>query len=314
MQTVGSVLKEERLKQGLTLESISVDTKLPLRSLSAIESDQVSTFGSQFFYKSFVKQYASRIQVDYRAIAPQVEAQASEIPVPPLPGETTHPPDVPAIDPPKSRARLRWVFPSVALIAVLVGCSGVYAWWEGQHGLTEAGTPAAASAAASQSTTPIQASSSSDSTPSTATSTTSGDASSSSGGASPVAAPDASPKSEQAVTPDAVPTASASEVQLKLSALEQVWVSVIADGNSIFTGVLQARDTKVFESRETAKIRIGNAGCVQVVYNGRSIGALGPRGQVLTAVFTPQNYEILSNEGQPPPVAQLGLTKYTIGE
>jgi cytoskeleton protein RodZ len=317
MQTVGSVLRAERLKQGLTLELVSAETKLPLRSLNAIEKDEIGAFSSPFFYKSFAKQYASRIRVDWGGIAALVEAKASEIPAPPLPGENEHLPDVPAINPPDSSAQSRWMFPSVALVAVMVGCSGVYAWWEGPHATRGVDAPAAVAAKPTptaaqitppRSTVPINTSAPLDATrpgntgavdaPSTDT---------------PPSAPVAAPKAAPLVTPEASPSAAASEVQLKLSALERVWVSVVADGKSMFNGVLEVRDTKVFESKATAKIRVGNAGGLEVEYNGRSIGALGSRGQVLTAVFTPQTYEILNSQASPL-APHVDLTKDPIGE
>ncbi len=303
MQTVGSVLREERLKQGLTLELISVQTKLPLRSLSAIESDDLSPFGSAFFYKSFVKQYASRIPVDYGEIAPLVEARAGEMPAPPLPGEKDRQlPDVPAIDPPGGSVT-RWVLPTVALVAVLVGCSGIYARWEAQRAVNGVTKPVASLTAAPQSEKSAP--------PADAPAAGSGhtDASSNSRASNspaetaPDPAPAAAHKSETAVTRQTVSSATGNEVQLELSALEPVWVSVAADGKSVFTGVLETRETKRIESRETAKILVGNAGGLKFVYNGRPVGPLGPHGQVLTAVFTRQNYQILSRqtaESMPP--------------
>ncbi len=307
MRTVGSLLKDERLKQGLTLELVSVETKLPLRSLCAIEADDLTAFGSAFFYKSFVRQYASRIRIDYGEIASLVEARASEMPPPPLPGERDGKlPDVPAINPPR-HSDSRWVFPTAALVAVLVGCSGIYAWWEGQHVLNGVSTqtpssmpnlppesvPAAVTPTADAPTTPATTSSLGTSR------------------ATPLAT---AQESEAPATRAVISQVSGSDVQLKLSALERVWVSVVADGKSSFSGILQASEIKIFESRETATIRVGNAGGLQVVYNGRSIGALGPRGQPRTAVFTPQNYEILNHQAAELAAPLVELTKYPVGE
>jgi cytoskeleton protein RodZ len=326
MQTVGSVLREERLRLGLTLETVSADTKLTPRSLIAIESDDISTFASAFFYKSFVKQYAAWLMVDYSQIALLVEDRAGEIPPPPLPGRRDRLVSVLAMDTSQNGSGSRWMFPSLALIAVLIGCSGVYAWWEGQHGPNAKNPVMPASEAHSKvSVAVVQVPPTGNIVPATATSTTVGSGASNPessttlpAGSPPVVSPEGTPQAEPASTPvtgptaSAIPAAFAAEVQLKLSALERVWVSVMADGKSTFSGVLEVSETRFFESRESAEIKVGNAGGLQVVYNGKSIGALGPRGQVLTAVFTPQSYEILGNHVAPAPHVE--LTKYPVGE
>ena len=75
--------------------------------------------------------------------------------------------------------------------------------------------------------------------------------------------------------------------------MEKSWLSIDSDGKRVYSGLLAAADTKVFEGRETARVRTGNAGGIRVVFNGREIGRLGSRGEVLTVLFTPTDYEIL---------------------
>ncbi|HEX4807675.1 MAG TPA: DUF4115 domain-containing protein [Bryobacteraceae bacterium] len=67
----------------------------------------------------------------------------------------------------------------------------------------------------------------------------------------------------------------------------------MSDGKQIYSGVLQVDQSKILESRKSALIRTGNAGGVEVVFNGKQIGPLGPKGQVRTVVFTKDNYEIV---------------------
>src|SRR5208283_2444809 len=139
MRTVGSLLREERLKQGLTLEMVSVDTRISLANLEAIEVDDLGHFSSPFFYKSFVKQFAGALQMDGTDLGKLLESQASAIPAPPVPGEDTRPlPNVPALRQARQTSAARWAIPAASLLIVLVGCSGVYAWWESAHGVARA--------------------------------------------------------------------------------------------------------------------------------------------------------------------------------
>jgi len=82
-------------------------------------------------------------------------------------------------------------------------------------------------------------------------------------------------------------------VALNLSATEPTWVSVTSGGKEVFSGILEPSQSKTLTGLDAAKMKVGNAGGVAVLWNGKSIGPIGERGQVRTVMFTPQNYEIL---------------------
>jgi hypothetical protein len=89
-----------------------------------------------------------------------------------------------------------------------------------------------------------------------------------------------------------------------LSALEPTWLTVTADGKQKFSGTLEPEQKKSFEGHERGRIKTGNAGGISLVFNGKPIGVVGPRGQVRTVVFTRNNYEILE------PPASVGVTSF----
>ena len=82
-------------------------------------------------------------------------------------------------------------------------------------------------------------------------------------------------------------------VVLNLSATEKTWISITSDGKEIFSGVLQPSQTKTLTGSDVAKLRIGNAGGLEIQWNGKTIGPVGPRGQVRVVVFTPENFQVL---------------------
>jgi cytoskeleton protein RodZ len=277
MRTVGSFLREERLKQGLTLEMVSVDTRISLVNLEAIEADELGHFSSPFFYKSFVKQFAGALQLDTADFAEMLGSQATAIPAPAVPGEETRPlPDVPALQHARRRSVVRWALPAVSLLVVLVGCSGIYAWWEGSRG--------AGLGLASPSPTKLSLPAPRGSSPATKSQAANAPA------AAPLKPDSGSLQREAAVGPL---TSATGAIRLEVAAVEPTWVSVMSDGKKIYSGILDADQTKMFEGHESARIKTGNAAGVHVVFNGRIIGALGPRGQVRTVVFTPDNFEIV---------------------
>ena len=82
-------------------------------------------------------------------------------------------------------------------------------------------------------------------------------------------------------------------VVLNLSATEKTWLSITSDGKPIFSGILQPSQTKTLTGMDVAKMKVGNAGGLEVRWNGKPIGPIGPRGQVRIVLFTPENFQIL---------------------
>jgi len=84
------------------------------------------------------------------------------------------------------------------------------------------------------------------------------------------------------------------KVMLDLMAREATWLSVSSDGKPVFSGILQANQSKTVGGKQFAKMRVGNAAGIEVRLNGKLIGPLGARGQVLVVLFTPDNFEIVA--------------------
>ena len=288
MLSVGQMLQAERERQGLSIEDVADRTKISLKNLRAIESDDSAAVLTAFFYKSFVRQFASTLAIDYSTLEESVNLLASSIPAPRIPGQDYHAVDVPPIRP----RRTRWwsnALPVVALIGVLAACSGLYSMVDRleipdastikqfasriSERATLPGKPAPQVIASSQNLIAKDPDTSSINQ-----------------------IPQASAQTSTSVTKaqfDAQVQVASEAVSLKIAAVEQAWLSVDADGHHIYSGVLEASDTKVLEGRETARIRTGNAGGLTVTFNGKDLGTLGQRGQVRTVLFTKDQYEIL---------------------
>jgi transcriptional regulator with XRE-family HTH domain len=104
------------------------------------------------------------------------------------------------------------------------------------------------------------------------------------------------------VQPDQPAVETSSGVVLKLSATERTWLSVSSDGKEIFAGILQPSESKTLTGLDRATMRVGNAGGIEVRWNGKVISPLGTRGQVLTIRITPEDFEIV-----PPPAPKQEL-------
>ncbi len=64
--TVGDLLRQTRIKQGLDLEQISVETKITISNLKAIEDDDFNSLPAEAFARGFYALYANAL-----ALAPE---------------------------------------------------------------------------------------------------------------------------------------------------------------------------------------------------------------------------------------------------
>jgi hypothetical protein len=99
------------------------------------------------------------------------------------------------------------------------------------------------------------------------------------------------PKTETNVTDNQVyqPITVADKYQhLILKGLDKSWVLVtIDDGQSSSSIDLDQGETKTFKALKSFKVRIGNAGGVQIQFNGKLLGLLGTTGQVVEIQLPP---------------------------
>ncbi len=135
MESVGSQLREARLSQGVTLEQVSAKTRIPLKNLKAMEDDDLSAIHSAFFYRSFVKQFAQQLKLDYSLLAPAIEQTASTIPEPRIPGQAalgqpeSPGPKVPGLKMQRPK-NLRWFYSLMSFCVMLAACSSFYGAWQ----------------------------------------------------------------------------------------------------------------------------------------------------------------------------------------
>lgn len=76
------------------------------------------------------------------------------------------------------------------------------------------------------------------------------------------------------------------KVKLAVTAKQNCWVRVIIDGENNFTGTIRAGEEKIFIGEKSVNIRAGNAGGIDIVFNGEKIGTFGDIGQVKEQEFT----------------------------
>ena len=85
--------------------------------------------------------------------------------------------------------------------------------------------------------------------------------------------------------PATPPPVSTAPVYVEATATDEAWVSIIADGNPIFEGTLNAGDTQLWEAQKNISVYSGNAGALELAANGEEAEVMGVPGQPQEKIF-----------------------------
>jgi cytoskeleton protein RodZ len=105
-------------------------------------------------------------------------------------------------------------------------------------------------------------------------------------------------------SPPAATTTSVQEekpVSVALRAAEETWVSLQVDDQPEKEMIFKPRDGISIQAANRIRMKLGNAGGVDLILNGKPLGKFGKSGEVVTLVFTPQGVEVN-------PVRKVGAT------
>ncbi len=66
---------------------------------------------------------------------------------------------------------------------------------------------------------------------------------------------------------------------------EKCWTSVVADGKPIYEGTPKDGESITWEAQKSITVTVGNAGGVDITYNGQATGKIGQKGEVLVKTY-----------------------------
>jgi len=104
----------------------------------------------------------------------------------------------------------------------------------------------------------------------------------------PEAAPGQGPHVQAALPAEAAqPAAKPAEknFSVRIKAKEDSWLFITADGKFVMQDILTADRQKVIKADKQIVLKTGNAGGIDVLFNGRSLGALGNENEPRTLTF-----------------------------
>lgn len=302
MGSFGDRLRREREMRGITLDEIAESTKISRKNLESLEKEDFDSLPGGIFNKGFVRAYARYLGIDEEQAVADYAANSHEAPPPEdqFPLEIHEQPDR------KLNPRVpRWPLIAAAA-AIMVIAIGYTFWVKKSHQRETAGTVSAAEPASATTGGPSKGSYKAPST----TSQPSEPAAVSSASAAPVAddvpAPTPAPVKQApakevaaAVVPAnmAAPAASpAARVKpqppertffIVIKAKEDAWISVVADGRQVAHGMLRADKQKFVKAGRKIIVTTGNAGGLELSYNGKPLGVIGNESEARTLTFTP---------------------------
>jgi cytoskeleton protein RodZ len=273
VESFGARLKREREKKGVSLDDISLSTKIGTRLLRALEDEHFDQLPGGIFNRGFVRAYARHLGLDEdQAVADYLAASGD-----PTPGKPPEPPPV-AITQEERREesasgveQIPWGVLAGALLVIAFG----FAIWgfnsrEKQHDARE--VPGSHSPAAAPGLT---ASPAPNQGPSNEGHATTGQESASSSVPPSVVAPPPAP----------------GEFVVLVKARDDSWLSITADGQSIMEGLLATGSEKSIPAKQSVALRAGNVGGLDFYFNGKKLPSQGEEGQVKPLSFNQNGLE-----------------------
>ncbi len=282
---LGHLLREERIRRGLSVGAIADQLKITSRVVRAIEDGDVEGMPHAVYARGFIRSYAHLLDIDEELVQGGCGVLRDSEEAPTIPARLDFSPST------GRSFRIPWFTVILCVIFVLGGV------WYFRDKLplgplssigkaTEQVAPPAASFAPDVTTDmkePLQVGEPNDSVE------------------EPVPAPEEGSVSieEPAATstPASVPTdvkqgtePSDGPHQIVVSAVATCWMQSEADDEDAVQRTLKKGESVTLTFSDNLVLKLGNAGGVQIVYDGREIAQLGKAGQVRTIAF-PQDVQ-----------------------
>jgi cytoskeleton protein RodZ len=271
----GERLRRERELRGISLDEIAAATKIGTRLLRALEDEQFDLLPGGIFNKGYVRAYARHLGIDdEQAVADYLKA-ANETP-----------PDLNLIARQGASARTVYITSNVSyrngfrlvpvLILLLVIVGGAGAWHLYQQRQRERRQPYATNSAS----TPTR------SAPAVPQSENAGvsQVSPSNAAVHTVEAAESSPQQSASISTGSAAEASA-PFEITVRAKDRAWIEIKSDGKILLQGVMNPTDVKTIHATNKVVFWTGNAGVVELSFNGKNVPLNGGENDEQVLVF-----------------------------
>jgi cytoskeleton protein RodZ len=255
---IGAQLRTAREAKQLSIGTLAERTRVPARTLAAIERNDQSALPPHPFGRGFVRTYAEEVDLDPDRLVRDYFAQFPAQPPPQPTAISGNGPDV------SWQAPSPWLGMGTAVAILLVVVAAAVVLGRRSESLPEPGSVGTTGKAS---------------------------AASPSGAVAPAnSQPQAQPEtSAPAAAPTATPSSSSGAINVVLSMSRPCWVSATVDGRRTIYRILQPGERETLVAEREMTLRFGDAGAVAWTINGRDAGAPGAAGVVRDVRLTPEN-------------------------
>ncbi|GAA2457970.1 helix-turn-helix domain-containing protein [Actinomadura vinacea] len=250
--SIGETLAREREQAGLTLTQVSLQTRIRESVIRAMEQDDFSGCGGNFYARGHIRSVSRVIGIDPEPLVREYDDAHGGAPMP-LSAVAAFEPERAVVF--RERRSPNWsaaMALALALVVIygVVQVVGTGGDRERRTARQVAGTPAAPGRAPASPT--------------------------------PTAAP---PKAN-----DPVAVAPRKNVKIQVKGVRSTWVNVRGDkGRQLYSGMIRAGQTRRWTDPKKISILIGNGGGLRLVVNGEDLGTPGEGGGVYRMSFTPDD-------------------------
>lgn len=258
MAALGERFRAAREARGLSLSDVAEQIRIRSVYLGAIEDEHWSAIGAPVYARGFLRTYARFLGLDPEEVVAEFNRTSGAGSPPVDSGGSV--PGYSGAAASRNLSPLIWIASLVAIVLIAFVFYNAFTM-RARAPVVTAALPTYSPNAPSSSVSDVPAA--------VATSSASALA--------------ASPGSTQAPSPAASASPPTRTIELRLSAPS--WVRVDVDGSVSMEGTFPAGTSRAFHGKNVL-LRIGNAGGVDVIVDGKDIGKLGATGDVVERSFT----------------------------
>ena len=275
-EKIGDVLRKAREAIDTSLDDISALLKIRSDHLQALENDDFERLPGSVYAIGFIRTYATHLGLNAGEL---IERYKAAVAVPHLEDQSPNPQT--DVEPISGAVKI-----AIGVMAVFV----VYILWliaggAGDDKNTRIANAPAVATAPSPSATPV---SPSISAPSTTSKTTQKPAAETPAtNLPPVVASDQNldvPVEVSAIEPLVAPSALVEDANIEIRAARRTWMRIeSAEGQVLFSSIIRQGEGFKLESADGYTLATRDAGALEFYVNDKAVGAVGRRGQILTA-------------------------------
>ena len=292
----GERMRREREMRKVALDEIAAATKIGTRSLKALEDEEFGKLPGGIFNKGFVRAYARFLGIneeqavaDYLAAAGEIEEKAPEIDIAQIVAQQetdkysakVRSRNLGSIN---SKAGFPWLSVA-ALVLVVAAASGGWKLYQMHKGRVEA---KAQEAAMRDSAMPQMAKSGGVANVAVSNVTQQGPAPAAP--QAPLATASGENFAPEIAASDAVSNAAGSVTGdgfvVSVRATGDAWISIIADGKPVVSRLMHPSNETSVHAKDKVIFKTGNAGAVEIAFNGKVLDPIGRNSEVRTIVIT----------------------------